>query len=347
MKVLRQIDASSVESEKAKCVREYMHKHIIGQDAPIDYMVAMLERYHSGLYDHNRPINSILLLGPTGVGKTLSVQNLSQALLGTKLALIRIDCAEFSHDHEVAKLLGSPPGYIGYQEGATVITQAKLERFQNPDYKLGVILFDEIEKAHYNFWNLLLGILDNGTLTLGSNITLDLTKTLIFMTSNVGSQEMDKAVGIGRTGFSDSVVSQEELERTAMDAAKRKFMPEFINRLDKIIVFNTLLKSDMLKIVDLELNEVQTQLYSAAKFVFLRVTNIMKQKLVDEGYDPKYNARNICRVIEQRIQTPLARLIASGAVAEKDEVIFDYTNSGEYIIHVASEEVGKIQIERV
>jgi ATP-dependent Clp protease ATP-binding subunit ClpA len=239
---------------------------------------------------------------------------------------------EFQHSHEIAKLIGSPPGYLGHRETPPILTQEAVDQYHTADLKLSMILFDEIEKANDALWQLLLGILDKATLTLGDNRKIDLSHCLIFMTSNLGAFEMSEIVngGIGFTSHSshsdDELANTDrKLYRAAVEAAKRKFSPEFMNRLDKVVVFRTLTASDMRQILDIELNEVQTRIMASqteSQFIF-RCTNEAKEFLLREGTDVKYGARHLKRAIERHLVFPLSNLIATGQIGVGDVIKID------------------------
>jgi len=266
------------------------------------------------------------------------VEATAEILFGNPRAYIKIDCAEFQHSHEIAKLIGSPPGYLGHRETPPILTQEAIDQYQTEDLRLSLILFDEIEKANDAVWQLLLGILDKATLTLGDNRKVDLSRCLIFMTSNLGAVEMNDIVhgGIGFTSHANH--SDEELAdldrklyRTALETAKRKFSPEFMNRLDKVVVFRTLSAADMRQILDIELNEVQTRIMSLQndnQFIF-RCTPDAKDFLLREGTDVKYGARHLKRAIERHLVFPLSNLIATGQIRVGDVINIDLGATGD------------------
>jgi len=304
----------------------------VGQDRAVRRIVNMYQIYLAGMASPGRPVGNLLFLGPTGSGKTRVVEATAEILFGNPRAFIKIDCAEFQHSHEIAKLIGSPPGYLGHRETPPILTQEAVDQYHTPDLKLSMILFDEIEKANDALWQLLLGILDKATLTLGDNRKIDLSHCLIFMTSNLGAFEMSEIVngGIGFTSHSNHSDDQlantdRKLYRAAVEAAKRKFSPEFMNRLDKVVVFRTLSASDMRQILDIELNEVQTRIMASqteSQFIF-RCTNEAKEFLLREGTDVKYGARHLKRAIERHLVFPLSNLIATGQIGVGDVIKID------------------------
>jgi len=305
---------------------------VVGQDRAVQRIVNMYQIYLAGMASPGRPVGNLLFLGPTGSGKTRVVEATAEILFGNPRAFIKIDCAEFQHSHEIAKLIGSPPGYLGHRETPPILTQEAVDQYHTPELKLSLILFDEIEKANDALWQLLLGILDKATLTLGDNRKIDLSHCLIFMTSNLGAVEMSDIVngGIGFTSHSNQTDDQlantdRKLYRAAVEAAKRKFSPEFMNRLDKVVVFQTLTASDMRQILDIELNEVQTRIMASQtenQFIF-RCTNEAKEFLLREGTDVKYGARHLKRAIERHLVFPLSNLIATGQITVGDVIKID------------------------
>lgn len=325
------LDINSIESDKAREVRKKLTEKIIGQPEGINAIVDILEKYNAQLYDKHRPIGSTLFLGPTGTGKTRLVEAFCECLGNSPYHCVKVDCGEFQHSHEIAKLVGSPPGYLGHKETPARFTQKTLDSLHTDNYKLSVIFFDEIEKASDSLWHLLLSILDKATITLGDNSTTNFHDTIIMMTSNAGSVEMDRLISGGGIGFeATNVVNNKGIAEIGIAAAKKKFTPEFINRLDRIVAFNTLTKEQITKICDLELDAVQQNILSQSKkILFLGVTTAAKEELIRQGYDPKYNGRNIRRVIEKEIEIPIARVIASNLVGQGDTILVDY--NGQFI----------------
>src|SRR5580692_8641672 len=282
-----------------------LHRTIMGQDEAIHHIVRAYQCYLTGLAAAGRPIATLLFLGPTGTGKTRVVEATAEALLGNPNAVLKIDCAEFQHSHEIAKLIGSPPGYLGHRETQPLITQETLEQYYTDKVKLSLVLFDEIEKASDALWQLLLGILDKATLTLGDNRRVDLSRAMIFMTSNLGTIEVNKLMTAG-LGFSTTSVQNDDLldqkiYRVASEAARRKFSPEFMNRIDKLIVFRSLKPDHLEQILDIELGRVQERIMASAagskQFVF-NCTQATRDFLLREGIDMKFGARHLKRSIE-------------------------------------------------
>src|SRR5437868_5615118 len=241
-------------SSDARDFDNSLHRKIVGQEQAVEKVVEIYQMFLAGLNPPGRPVGNLLFLGPTGSGKTRVVEAMSEALFGDARACIKIDCAEFQHSHEIAKLIGSPPGYLGHRETHPLLTQEALNQWHTEKLKLSILLFDEIEKASDALWQLLLGILDKATLTLGDNRRVDLSQCIIIMTSNLGACEMSNLVG-GGFGFSRvqallDTKLDDKISRTAVEAARRKFTPEFMNRIDKVVVFKTLRSEHLERILE-------------------------------------------------------------------------------------------------
>jgi ATP-dependent Clp protease ATP-binding subunit ClpB len=311
-----------------------LRRRIVGQDPAVEKVAEIYQMFLAGLNPPGRPVGNLLFLGPTGSGKTRVVEALAESLFGDSHACIKIDCAEFQHSHEIAKLIGSPPGYLGHRETHPLLTQEALNQWHTEKIKLSILLFDEIEKASDSLWQLLLGILDKATLTLGDNRRVDLSQCIIIMTSNLGAAEMNEMI-TGTMGFAQTPAHidsrlDEKINRTAIDAARRKFSPEFMNRIDKIVVFRTLRPEHLEKILELELGLVQQRILQIAgnhQFVF-SCTLPVKQFLLREGIDLKYGARHLKRAIERNIVFPLANLVATGQVKLGDFIRIDQGADG-------------------
>ncbi len=311
-----------------------LRRKIVGQDPAIEKVTEIYQMFLAGLNPPSRPIGNLLFLGPTGSGKTRVVEAMAEALFGDSKACIKIDCAEFQHSHEIAKLIGSPPGYLGHRETHPLLTQEALNQWHTERLRLSLLLFDEIEKASDSLWQLLLGILDKATLTLGDNRRVDLSQCVIIMTSNLGAGEMNELIH-GSMGFAQKPPSidaklDDKITRTAQDAAKRKFSPEFMNRIDKIVVFKMLKPEHLQRILEIELGMVQQRILQAtgnSQFVF-SCTPRVKRFLLDEGTDLKYGARHLKRAIERYIVFPLANLVATGQVKLGDYVRIDMDPEG-------------------
>jgi ATP-dependent Clp protease ATP-binding subunit ClpA len=303
---------------------------IVGQDEAVQAVVDLYQVFRAGLNSPGRPVGNLLFLGPTGAGKTRVVEATAEVLFGDPRAVIKVDCAEFQHSHEIAKLIGSPPGYLGHRETHPLITQEALAQYHTEKLKISFLLFDEIEKASDALWQLLLGILDKATLTLGDNRRVELSQTMIFMTSNLGGVEITELM-TGGMGFApvqraDTTVRlDEKVEKTAAEAAKRKFAPEFMNRIDKTVVFHPLRSEQLEQILEIELGMVQQRVLETAKGRFLfRVTQPARDFLLREGTDMKYGARHLKRAIERHVVYPLASLLATGQVSLGDVISIDW-----------------------
>src|ERR1700693_6487586 len=312
-------------------------RKIVGQDEAVQAVVDLYQVFRAGLNSPGRPLGNLLFLGPTGAGKTRVVEATAEVLFGDPRAVIKVDCAEFQHSHEIAKLIGSPPGYLGHRETHPLITQEELAKHHTEKLQLSFLLFDEIEKASDSLWQLLLGILDKATLTLGDNRRVDLSQTMIFLTSNLGGGEitelMNGGMGFVQPGNKPPEVLDGKVERTAQEAARRKFSPEFMNRLDKIVVFHPLRAGQLEQILEIELDMVQRRLLDTARGQFLfRVAPAAKAFLLREGTDLKYGARPLKRAIERHIVYPLANLLATEQVRLGDMLCVDWDEREQRLI---------------
>jgi len=320
--------------EATRDFEAFLRSRIVGQDAAVEAVIELYQMFLVGMAPPDRPVGNLLFLGPTGSGKTYVVEVVAEALFGNPHAFIKVDCAEFQEHHEIAKLIGSPPGYIGHMHTPPLLTQEALTRWHTDKVKLTLILFDEIEKASEALWQLLLGILDKGSLTLGDNSHVDLSQCMIFLTSNLGAAEMSNMVQ-GGIGFAaqpqvTDVGLDDRIARTAMEAARRKFSPEFMNRLDKVVVFKTLRPEQLEQVLELELAKVQQRISRAmgqGQFTF-RCLPEVKQWLLREGTDPRYGARHLKRVIERNIVYPLANLVATRQVEAGDSLDIGVKSDG-------------------
>ena len=323
-------------SPRAQEFEEKLGARIVGQERAVRRMSGLYQIFLAGMNPPNRPVGTMLFLGPTGSGKTRVVEAAAEVLFGDPNAVIKIDCAEFQHSHEIAKLIGSPPGYLGHRETSPMLTQENLDRYHNEESKLSLVLFDEIEKASDSLWQLLLGILDKATLTLGDNRRVDFSKTMVVMTSNLGAREMSELIS-GGIGFApakngknpnDSEVDQ-KIYRTAVEAARRKFSPEFMNRIDKVVVFRSLKEYHLRQILELELQAVQDRIMrsAGAKFIF-QCSDEAKDFLLEEGIDFKYGARHLKRAIERHLVYPISNLIATGQIGLGEVIKIDLAPCG-------------------
>jgi ATP-dependent Clp protease ATP-binding subunit ClpB len=314
-------------SPRARDFEDRLGARIVGQERAVRRMSGLYQVFLAGMNPPNRPIGTMLFLGPTGSGKTRVIEAASEVLFADPHGVVKIDCAEFQHSHEIAKLIGSPPGYLGHRETSPMLTQENLDRMHNEELKLTLVLFDEIEKASDALWQLLLGILDKATLTLGDNRRVDFSKCMVVLTSNLGARKMSELIS-GGIGFApgkgvrhpDTEVDQ-KIYRTAVEAARRKFSPEFMNRIDKVVVFRSLKEHHLRAILDLELQSVQDRIMMSAgtKFVF-QCSDEAKDMLLEEGIDYKYGARHLKRAIERFLVYPLSNLVATGQIGLGDLV---------------------------
>jgi ATP-dependent Clp protease ATP-binding subunit ClpB len=303
-----------IEGEIQKLLRmeERLHQRVVGQDEAIVAVANAVRRARAGLQDPKRPIGSFIFLGPTGVGKTELARALAEFMFDDEDAMVRIDMSEYQERHTVARLIGAPPGYVGYEEGGQ-LTEAVRRR------PYSVILFDEIEKAHAEVFNILLQVLDDGRLTDGHGRTVDFRNTVIIMTSNVGSQ------WIGELAGSDEA----EMRRRVMEALNQQFRPEFLNRIDEIIIFHSLSREHLARIVELQVVRLQKLLDE--RKITLELSPAASQHLGDAGYDPVYGARPLKRVIQRELQDPLARHILQGDFKDGDTVSVDVSPDGELV----------------
>lgn len=299
---LRCADAVEFESE--------LRRRVVGQEEAVVKTTEAIQKFMAGLNDSERPVANILLLGPTGTGKTRLVESVCEVLFGDPKGMVRIDCAEFKNSHETAKILGAPPGYIGHSDTKVQITQEKLDKTHNEEIKLSVLLLDEIEKAHDSFWELLLGIFDKGHLTDNKGGVVDFTNTLIFMTSNLGARESVNALE-GGVGFVTNYVTDERLKSISVEAASKHFSPEFMNRIDHVITFQHLGHESLRQILDIETGNIQKRILSSkqmAKFVF-NCSEPVKEFLIKEGTSRRYGARYLKRTLEKYLVNSIANFM--------------------------------------
>jgi ATP-dependent Clp protease ATP-binding subunit ClpB len=290
------------EREKLLHMEDKLRERVVGQDEAIKVVSDAVRRARAGLQDPNRPIGSFLFLGPTGVGKTELCRALAEFLFDDERAMLRIDMSEYMERHAVARLIGAPPGYVGYEEGGSLTEAVRRRPYQ-------VILFDEVEKAHNDVFNILLQVLDDGRLTDGQGHTVDFRNTMIVLTSNLGAEYL-AALMEGQPS--------EAARPEVMEVVRRSFRPEFLNRLDEIILFNRLGRSDMTRIVDIQLRHLEALL--AERKITLRVDEQAKVWLANTGYDPVYGARPLKRVIQRELQNPLATLLLAGRIHDGESV---------------------------
>ena len=328
------LDAAQIGRE-AQTLETSLRQRIVGQDEAIENLVQAYQTYIAGMSSPGRPIATLLFLGPTGSGKTRMVEATAESLVGDARAVVKIDCAEFQHSHEIAKLIGSPPGYLGHRETHAALSQEVLNHYHTDKVKLSFVLFDEIEKASNAMWNLLLGILDKATLTLGDNRRVDFSRCLIFMTSNLGAGEMGSILR-PNLGFAAAEAERlnsletidgrmmDKITRAGVEAARRNFLPEFMNRIDRTVVFRPLGQEALRRILSIELGLVQQRILAKAQPFVFKVADGGLEFLLREGVDLKFGARHLKRSIERHLVYPLSNLIASQQVQTGDLVHVDF-----------------------
>ncbi|UCF14514.1 MAG: AAA family ATPase, partial [Phycisphaerales bacterium] len=296
----------SGERERLMNMEELIRRRVVGQDEAVTALCNAVRRSRSGLGDPNRPIGTFLFLGPTGVGKTELSKALADFLFNDPHAMVRIDMSEFMEQHSVARLIGSPPGYVGYEEGGRLTEAVRRKPYT-------VILLDEIEKAHPDVFNVLLQVFDDGRLTDGKGKTVDFKNTVIIMTSNIASTQIQQ--------LTEESGADWEIEAHVKDALRQLFKPEFLNRIDEIIVFHMLGKDDLRKIVDIQLDYLAERL--GGRNLEVEFTDAARDQIMDEGYDPAFGARPLKRTIQQRLENELAAEILAGKFADGDRIRID------------------------
>ncbi len=322
-----------LEEEASKLIQmeQALHEKIIGQDRAISVLSDAIRRARSGLKDPSRPIGSFVFVGPTGVGKTYLAKALAEYLFDDPEALIRLDMSEYQESHTISRLIGAPPGYVGYDQAGELTESVRRRPYQ-------VILFDEIEKAHPDIFNTLLQVMDDGRLTDARGRTVNFRNTVIILTSNLGTSQRQESIGFRRT-TSDS--DHDSMVLSIENALKSAFRPEFINRIDDIVVFEPLTEPEIAKIADLIIDEVKARLLERS--VTFAISEIAKNELVREGYDPNFGARPLRRIVERRIENPLAKRVLSGEFLEGDQINVDYLDDN----FTFTREPGEIDIESV
>ena len=320
-----------VKSPLAEEFESGLSSRVVGQDRAVRSIASLYQVFQAGMTNLTRPLGTMLFLGPTGAGKTHVVEAAAEILFGDRNAVIKIDCAEFQHSHEIAKLIGSPPGYLGHRETAPMLTQENLEKHRTERDPFTLVLFDEIEKASDSLWQLLLGILDKATLTLGDNRKVDFSQTMIFMTSNLGSKEMSELItgsigfrpGSERPPVAKAIWIKRSIARRSNRRA-RSFRPSFMNRIDKVVVFRSLKHEQLRSILDLELAAVQRRIDEGAgeRFAFY-LTEEAKEFLLSEGIELRYGARHLKRAVERFLVNPLASLSATRQVRLGDVLVVE------------------------
>ena len=309
-----------LEGEKAKllAMEDPLRGRVIGQEPALRAVADAVRRARAGLQDPNRPIGSFMFLGPTGVGKTELTKALAEFLFDDEHALTRVDMSEYMEKHSVARLIGAPPGYVGYEEGGALTEAVRRRPYQ-------VILFDEIEKAHPDVFNVLLQVLDDGRLTDGQGRTVDFKNTILIMTSNAGAQFLAEQ---------PEGADVEDVREPVMDEVRARFRPEFLNRIDEIILFKRLERAQMGAIVDIQLKRLDKLL--AARNITMELDARAKSELAKRGYDPAWGARPLKRVIQKDVQDPLARLILEGRIKDGDRVVVTF-DGNDFLFNGASD----------
>ena len=301
------------ESERLMKLEETLHQRVVGQEEAVNAVAKAIRRGRVGLKDPKRPIGSFLFLGPTGVGKTELSKTLADAMFGSENALIRVDMSEYMEKHTVSKIIGSPPGYVGYDEGGQLSEKVR----RNP---YSVILFDEIEKAHPDVFNILLQVLDDGHITDSTGRVVDFKNTVIIMTSNAGAENIVSPKTLGFAAGSDEKQNQDIMKSRVMEEVKRIFKPEFINRIDEIIVFHVLNKDHMSEIVDIMIKNLNKRIIDQMK-ISIELTDEAKQYIIDKGYDSKYGARPLHRTIQSELEDMMAEKILEGSIKQGNKVL--------------------------
>lgn len=322
-------------SPESRELEQGLLKRVIGQDEAVKQVVRTYQTFRSGLQAPHKPLGVLLFLGPTGSGKTKLVEALAECLFGRQDAMIKVDCAEFTHEHETAKLIGAPPGYLGHGKTDPRLTQAILDKHHRESLKLSILLFDEIEKACDELHEIMLGIMSGSSLTLGDNTKVNFDNTLIIMTSNEGSDDLQKIISGTNLGFTSSIHNdierQDLLWQSAKDSLKRRFTPEFINRISRSIVFQTLNATSLSQIADIEIDAVQDRIVASGHFIVLKVTDAAKAYILKEGTDPIYGARELSRAIEHLLTEPTSSLIATKQINTRDLLIADYKSGNKLV----------------
>jgi ATP-dependent Clp protease ATP-binding subunit ClpB len=338
----KELDPQKRSSTSRHFEQELQHR-VVGQNEAVQALVDLYQVFCAGLQSPGRPVGNLLFLGPTGSGKTRMVEAAAEILFGDSRAVIKVDCAEFQHSHEIAKLIGSPPGYLGHRETHPLITQEALAASHREHLKLSFLLFDEIEKASDAVWQLLLGMLDKATLTLGDNRKVDLSQTVIFLTSNLGGSQiaglMHEGMGFIQPKDKATTGLHEKVERTAVEAARRKFSPEFMNRLDQVVVFHPLKRAELDEVLEIELTQVQKRVLDSTTRPFLfRITSECREFLLEQGTDQRYGARHLKRAIERYVVYPIAKLLATAQVHQGDALVIDRLRGEEGLVFLRDTE---------
>ncbi len=314
---------------------DMLTRKVVGQTTAMQSIVPYIQMYQAGLNPEGRPVGIFLLLGPTGTGKTRTVEALAEVLHGSEKKVVKIDCGEFQSDHEVAKLIGAPPGYLGHRETQPVLTQEKLSQAISPECPVSIVLFDEIEKAAPALSTLLLGILDRATLTLGDNTTVNFEQSLIFLTSNLGAREMMKEMkpdlGFQGSGERNPVELASKLENIGVAAVRRRYSPEFVNRIDVVITYQPLDEQALAAILEQHINDLQKHVNTrlGSRSFEIEIDAPSKQFLLERGTSAEYGARELKRTIHRHLTQPLAALVAKGDVEPGAQVVVTWKEPAE------------------
>ncbi len=322
------------EATRLSQIEEILKKRVVGQDQAIQAIAGAIRRSRAGISEENRPIGSFMFLGPTGVGKTELAKALAEFMFSSEQAIVRVDMSEYMERHAVSRLIGSPPGYVGYDEGGQLSDMIRRRPYS-------VVLFDEIEKAHPEVFNVLLQILDDGHLTDAKGRKVNFKNTIIIMTSNVGSELIQEFANMGFTAkdaVKEKIHKEQSIRERIRTSLRERFKPEFLNRIDEIIIFNSLTNEDLSRIVDLQISRIQERLKT--KLITVKVTSAAKRFLAQKGFDPNFGARPLNRLIQQMILDPLASQIIEGKIKEGDEVLIDAEKDNIKIVSEKVEMVG-------
>ena len=331
-------------SDEALEFEQNLQNRIVNQDEAVKAISEIYEQHLAGMLPPARPIANLLLLGSSGTGKTKLAESVAEVLYGNPEAILKLNCGEYQSSHEISKLIGAPPSYVGHGErnSSSQVSQEKLDKYHTDTIKISIVLFDEIEKASPAFHDLLLGILDKGILTTGKGDIIDFTKSIILMASNIGAGDIEKANGHGM-GFTSGTINRKSVVSFAKNATKKKFSPEFINRLDKMVVFNNLDKEQLRAILKIELRNVQRRIFASThhcQFV-LTLNSDAEDFIINDGYDIRYGARHLRRSLELNVVSKIARLILTGQIemgdvlnvaVEEGKLIFYKVSSGAIIL---------------
>jgi ATP-dependent Clp protease ATP-binding subunit ClpB len=325
----RQLDLNK-RSLQVEAMITGLKRRIVGQDEAVGVLADIVETFNSGLCDPRRPVGTALFLGMTGSGKTATVEAACEVLFGDKRACLTVECSEYVHSHEIAKLIGSPAGYLGHRETPALLNQKRLMEFHTPSLPLNIVQFSEIEKASDSLWQLMLGIMDKALLTLGTNEVTCFSQSIIICTSNLGAKDMSRLLlgkGFGYQNPTPAPTDKKKIDDIALEAAKKHFTPEWMNRIDHVVVFNTLTEANVREIMAIEMGLVQAKMWEVGKFLYY-VTPSVKDAMFKEGFSTEYGAREMKRTLDRRIRLPLARLLASKQIEPTDRVSIDVDKDG-------------------